>query len=56
MPSQSVDVLPAQILDDLSTVERELEAGTDLVSALTFRVASSQETGSPPGTCTERVA
>lgn len=49
VPSQSVDILPAQTLDDLSKVERELTAATDLVSALTFQVASSRETGSPPG-------
>lgn len=48
VPSQSVDVLPAQTLDDL-WVERELSAATDPVSALTFQVPSSRETGSPPG-------
>lgn len=49
VPSQSVDVVPAQTLDDLRKVERELSTATDLVSALTFQVASSRETGSPPG-------
>jgi hypothetical protein len=44
VPSRSVDVVPAQNLDDLREVERELAAATDLVSALTFRVASSRET------------
>lgn len=49
VPSHSVDVQPAQTLDDLRMVERELSAATDVVSALTFQVASSRETGSPPG-------
>lgn len=49
VPSRSVDVVPAQSLDELRDVERELAAATDLVSALTFRVASSRETGSPRG-------
>jgi hypothetical protein len=49
VPSRSVDVVPAQTSDHLRQVERELSAATDLVSALTFKVASSRETGSPPG-------
>lgn len=49
VPSRSVDVVPVRPLDDLRQVERELWAATDFVSALTFRVASSRETGSPPG-------
>jgi hypothetical protein len=49
VPSRSVDVVPAQTLDELREVERELASVTNLVSALTFRVASSRETGSPPG-------
>ncbi len=49
VPSRSVDVVPAQTLDELRNVERELATATDLVSALTFRVASSRETGRPPG-------
>jgi hypothetical protein len=49
VPSRSVDVVPAQTLEELREVERQLAAATDLVSALTFRVASSRETGRPPG-------
>jgi hypothetical protein len=49
VPSRSVDVVPAQTLDELREVERELASATNLVSAVTFRVASSRETGSPPG-------
>ena len=49
MPSRSVDVVPAQTLDELQKVERQLADVTDLVSALTFQVASSRETGFPPG-------
>lgn len=49
MPSRSVDVVPAQTLDELQKVERQLADVTDLVSALTFQVASSRETGPPPG-------
>lgn len=49
VPARSVDVVPAQSLDELREVERELAAVTRLVSELTFRVASSRETGSPPG-------
>jgi hypothetical protein len=49
VPARSIDVASAQSLEQLRQVERELAAATDLVSALTFRVASSRETGSPPG-------
>jgi hypothetical protein len=49
VPARSVDVVPAQTLEDLRQVERELADATDLVTALTFRVASSRETGQPPG-------
>jgi len=49
VPSRSVDVVPAQTLNELREVERELASATNLVSALTYRVASSRETGSPPG-------
>jgi len=49
VPSRSVDVVPAQTLDELQKVERQLADVTDLVSALTFQVASSRETGFPPG-------
>lgn len=49
VPSRSVDVVPAQTLDELREVERELAAATQLVSVMTCRVASSRETGSPPG-------
>lgn len=49
VPSRSVDVVPAQTLDDLRGVERELAAITGRVTRLTFRVASSRESGRPPG-------
>lgn len=49
VPSQSVDVIPAQTVDELRQVERGLAAATEGVSALTFRVASSRDTGRPPG-------
>lgn len=49
VPAQRVDVIPAQTVDELRKVERELAAATGGVSALTFRVASSRETGRPPG-------
>ncbi len=49
VPSRSIEVEPAQPLDDLIAVERALAVVTETVSALTFRVASSRETGSPPG-------
>jgi hypothetical protein len=49
VPSRNIDVVPAQTLDELRDVERKLAAASQLVSALTFRVASSRETGNPPG-------
>jgi hypothetical protein len=49
VPSRSVDVLPAQTLNDLRGVERELAAVTGRVRRLTFRVASSRDSGRPPG-------
>jgi hypothetical protein len=49
VPGRSRDVLPAQTFEELRRVEREIAAATVLVSELTFRVASSRETGSPPG-------
>lgn len=49
VPPRSVDVLPAQTLDDLRGVERELAAVTGRVTRLTLRVASSRESGRPPG-------
>lgn len=49
VPARSVAVMPAQTLEDLRQVERELAEATDLVTALTFRVASSREAGRPPG-------
>jgi hypothetical protein len=42
-------VEPAQALDDLRQVERALAAATGTVWMLTFRVASSRGSGSPPG-------
>ena len=49
VPSRSIDVVPPQTLDELRMVERELASATDLVCVLTFRIASSRETGRPPG-------
>lgn len=49
VPSRKVDVIPAQTVDDLRAVERALAAATDRVFAVTFRVASSRDTGRPPG-------
>jgi hypothetical protein len=49
VPSRSLDLLPAQTLEELGDVERELRGVTDEVTALTFLVASSRDTGRPPG-------
>jgi hypothetical protein len=49
VPSKSTDVVSAQTLEELRGVERELAEVTTVVSGLTFRVASSRETGRPPG-------
>jgi hypothetical protein len=49
VPSRSVEVVPAQTLDELRQVEPELAAAAELVTQLTFAVASSRETGKPPG-------
>lgn len=49
VPARSVDVVPAQTLEDLRQVERELAEATDLMTAVTFRVASSRESGKPSG-------
>lgn len=49
VPPRSTEVAPAQTLVDLRRTERALAKATNAASALTFRVASSRETGSPPG-------
>ena len=49
VPSRSVEVVPAQTLDELRQVEPELVAAAELVTQLTFAAASSRETGKPPG-------
>jgi hypothetical protein len=49
VPSKSTDVVPAQTVEDLRSVERELAEVTTVVSGLTFDVASSRESGHPPG-------
>lgn len=49
VPAHSMDVVPAQTVEELRRVEREIAAATMLVSQLIFRVASSRETGRPPG-------
>ena len=47
--SRSVKVVPAQTLDEHRQVEPELAAAAELVTQLTFAVASSRDTGHPPG-------
>jgi hypothetical protein len=49
VPSKSIDVVSAHTLEELRSVERELAEVPTMVSSLTFRVASSRETGRPPG-------
>ncbi len=49
VPRDSLAVVPAQTLDELRRIERALAAATDVVNWLTFKVASSRETGKPPG-------
>jgi len=49
VPARSIDVVPAQALEQLRAVERELAVVTARVSELVFAVASSRETGKPPG-------
>ena len=49
IPSRGIDVVPAQTLDDLQKVERELATVGQRVYGLTFQVASSRETGNPFG-------
>jgi hypothetical protein len=49
VPRDTTAAFPAQGLDDLRRVERELAAGASAVQQLTFRVASARETGQPAG-------
>jgi hypothetical protein len=49
VPRRDINVFPAQPLEELREIERALASATNQVSALTFRVASSRETGAPPG-------
>lgn len=49
VPSKSTDVVPALSVEELREVERALAEVTTTVSGLTFAVASSRETGRPPG-------
>lgn len=49
VPHDSIDVTPAQALEDLRQIERALTAAMNRVEQLTFRVASSRGTGSPRG-------
>jgi hypothetical protein len=49
VPSKSMDVISAQTVEELRFVERELSEVTTVVCRLTFRVASSRETGRPRG-------
>lgn len=49
VPSKTMDVVAAQTVEELRDVERALAHVTTDVSGLVFRVASSRETGRPPG-------
>ncbi len=49
VPRRGTNVDTAPELADLVAVERALSQATDEVTALTFGVASSRETGKPPG-------
>lgn len=49
VPRDSIEVVQAQALDELKSVERALSVATDRVQELTFRVASSRECGMPEG-------
>ena len=49
LPSRSLDLVPAQTLDELRDVERQLSAVGARVVELTFEVASARETGCPEG-------
>lgn len=49
VPARSTDVVPAQTLDELRQIERELAAATDQVEQLVYAVASSRDTGHPAG-------
>ena len=49
VPSKSTDVISAQTVEELRLIERELAEVTTVVCRLTFRVASSRETGRPRG-------
>lgn len=49
VPRRSIQPVPAQPLEELRQIERALADATNQVTALTFAVASSRETGRPPG-------
>lgn len=49
VPPHGVDVVSAQTSEDLRLVERQLADATSRVEVQVFRVASSRETGIPPG-------
>ena len=49
VPHDSIEVVPAQTLDELRDVERALSRATDEITALTFAVASARECGAPEG-------
>ena len=49
VPSRSTTPRPAQALDELRATERALADAASVVTALTFKVASSRDTGAPPG-------
>lgn len=49
VPAREIHVVPAHGLEQLRAVERHLAAVTATVSELVFAVASSRETGKPPG-------
>ncbi|WP_270888932.1 hypothetical protein [Pedococcus sp. 5OH_020] len=49
VPSDSTNVVEGQTVEELRDVERALAEVTTVVSGPTFAVASSRETGRPPG-------
>jgi hypothetical protein len=55
VPHDSIEVMPAQTLDELREVERALSHATDRVTRLTYSVASARE-GGPPGGWLNRTA
>lgn len=49
VPNDSIEVVSPPSLGDLQSIERALAAATNSIESLTFRVASSRDTGKPEG-------